>query len=76
MERIEVISYSGYRGEESPRLFIIHGESIEVRKILKMWVEEGYETRERKRFFRVRGSDGYEHTIYYDEKAMEWFLSI
>ncbi|MEW6409565.1 MAG: hypothetical protein AB1488_05570 [Nitrospirota bacterium] len=57
---IEVISYSGYRGEESPKAFILHGESIEVIEILKMWIEESSETRESKRFFKVRGSDGYE----------------
>lgn len=74
-ERIEVIAYSSYRGEESPRAFILHGEKIEVIEILGMWIEEGFENRVRKRFFEVKGSDGYTHKIYRDEKAMEWFYT-
>ena len=72
-ERIEVIAYSGYRGEETPRIILLHGERIEVIEILSQWVEEGSKNRTRKRFYRVRGNDGLIHRIYYDEKAMEWF---
>ncbi len=75
-EKIKVIAYSGYRGEETPRSLILHNEKIEVLVILNMWIEEGLEDRERKRFFRVKGSDGKTHKIYYDEKAMEWFFRI
>jgi hypothetical protein len=35
-ERIEVIAYSGYRGEETPRAMILHNEKIEVVEILSM----------------------------------------
>lgn len=72
---IEVIAYSGYKAEESPRFFYLEQEKIEVLRILRMWVEEGIEDRRRKRFFRVRASDGYTHTLYYDEGARRWFLS-
>ncbi|MBM4136084.1 MAG: hypothetical protein FJ241_04545 [Nitrospira sp.] len=71
--KIEVISYSGYKGEESPRSISIDGEKIEIIEILKMWIEEDA-GRVRKRFFRVKGSDRYIHTLYYDEKLMNWFL--
>lgn len=74
-ERIEVIAYSSYRGEESPRVFIFHGEKIEVIEILNMWIEEGIEDKARKRFFKVKGSDGYMHKLYYAEKTMEWFYT-
>lgn len=74
-KRVEVISYAGHKGEEIPRSFIIDGENVEVLEILRMWLEEGYESRERRRFFRVRGSDGYLHTLYFDEKSREWFLA-
>jgi hypothetical protein len=33
-ERIQVIAYSGYRGEETPRAIIHHDEKIEVIDIL------------------------------------------
>jgi len=74
-ERIEVIAYSSYRGEESPGVFILHGEKIEVAGILNMWIEEGIEDKTRKRLFKVRGSDGYMHKLYYAEKTMEWFYT-
>jgi len=72
-EKIEVIAYSGYRGEETPRAIILHGERIVVIEILKQWIEEKLDERERKRFYQVKGSDGILHRIYYDEKTMEWF---
>ena len=72
-EKIEVIAYSGYRGEEIPRAMIIRDKKIEVKEILKRWVEEGAGDRERKRFFRVKGKDGFEHKIYFREGSMEWF---
>jgi len=71
-----VITYSGYRGEETPRFILIHDEKIEVVAILDMWVEEGLKDRVRKRVFRVKGSDGKTHKIYYDEKGMEWFYIV
>ncbi len=71
--KIEVKAYSGYRGEESPRSFLVDGEEIDILAVADMWVEEGTEKRERKRYFKVKGSDGNVHTIYYDQELMEWF---
>jgi hypothetical protein len=72
-ERIEVIAYSGYRGEESPRIILSHGKRIEVIEILSQWIEEQPENRERKRFFKIRDNDAALRMIYYDEKLTEWF---
>ena len=72
-EKIEVIAYSGYRGEETPRTILLHGERIEVFEILRQWIEEKSGDRARKRFYQVKGSDGNLYMIYFDEKAMEWF---
>ena len=72
-EKIEVIAYSGYRGEQTTRAMIFQNKKIEVLDILSQWGEEGIEDRTRRRFFKVKGSDGDAHTIYYDEKVMEWF---
>jgi nucleoside-triphosphatase len=72
-EKIEVIAYSGYRDEEAPRTILFHGERIEVIEILKRWIEEISEVRSRKRFFKIKGSDGAVYLIYYDEKVMGWF---
>jgi hypothetical protein len=72
-ERIEVIAYSGYRGEETPRTILLNWKRIEVVEILRQWVEERSDNRKTRRFYQIRGSDGGLYTIYYDEKSMEWF---
>lgn len=73
-EKIEVKAYAGSRGEEIPRSFQLHNESIEVVSIIARWLEESITGRKRKRFFKVQGSDGYVHTVYYDETEKAWFL--
>ena len=73
-EKIGVIAYSGYRGEETPRRIILHGDLIEVVEILDRWVEEESVDRTTKRFFRVKGSEGTIHKIHYDNGKLEWFL--
>jgi hypothetical protein len=75
-EKIKVIAYSGYRGEESPRVFILHNEEIEIIEILSTWIEEDIKNKARKRFFKVKGNNGYTYKMYYDEKAKEWFLAV
>ena len=74
-ERIEVIAYSGYRGEETPRAILLNEKRIDVVEILRQWVEERSATRKTRRFYQIRGSDENLYTIYYDEKSMEWFHS-
>jgi hypothetical protein len=71
-KRIEVITYSGYRGEERPKAFFLHDTRIEVMEILNMWIEEEIDKKARRRIFKVRGSDRNIHEIYCDEKTLEW----
>lgn len=73
-EKIHVISYSGYKGDEMPRAFVLYGEMINVVEILNMWIEETHKDKQRKRFFEVRGSDGYKYKIFCDVKTRDWFL--
>ncbi len=73
-EKIIVTAYCGSRSEELPRSFVLRSERIEVAQILDMWIGEGSEAGSRKRFFKVRGSDGFVHKIFYDETALEWFI--
>ena len=72
-EGIEVIAYSGHRGEETPRTILFRWKRIEVIEILKQWIEERFGSRNTRRFYQVKGSDGNLYTIYYDEESMEWF---
>ncbi len=74
-ERIKVVAYSGYQGEETPRSFVLQDKEIKISKILSVWIEESLEDKVRKRFFKVKGIDGYGYKIYYDEEAKEWFLT-
>jgi hypothetical protein len=42
--------------------------------ILRKWIEEEERDRKQKRFFTVKGSDGFIHTLYHhDPEAEEWF---
>jgi hypothetical protein len=72
---IDVVCYAGHRGEESPRSFMLGDEKIEVTAITKEWIEESAADRTRKRFFKVRGDDGFTYTLYYDEGVSAWFLT-
>ena len=72
--KIDVIAYSGYRGEESPRAFYLGDERIDIVAVERTWIEENREDKVRRRYFRVKGSDSYIHTIYYEDHADQWFL--
>jgi hypothetical protein len=72
-EKVCVMAYSGYRGEETPKAFMLGGKRIEVVEIQKRWIEEATGDRATKRFFEVKGSDGGIHKIFYDEKTAEWY---
>ena len=73
-ERIEVKSYSGYRSDETPRSFTVGNKEIRVSAIVDIWVEEGSLDRMRKRFFKVKGSDGLIYRLFLDEATQEWFV--
>jgi hypothetical protein len=73
IERIDVITYAGRKGDERPKTFILRGLRIDVVEIIERWIEEGSEDRVRKRYFKVTGSDGNTHRIYYDEDDLEWY---
>ena len=71
-ERIEVTAYAGYRGEESPRVLLLDGARVEVRRVLDQWTEEAADTRKKRRCFKVEGSDFRTHVVCYDEGKMAW----
>jgi len=73
--KIDVGSYAGYQGEESPRVFFAHGEKITVLQVLEMWIEEAATERTRKRFFLLKGSDGLVHKLYRDIGSDQWFYT-
>ena len=72
-EKVEVAAYSGYRGEEIPRVFKWRGMKVEVSEILSRWIEEGVGDRDTKRGFRLIGKNGISYSLIYDEQTQEWF---
>jgi hypothetical protein len=72
-EKVEVVAYSGYRGEETPRLFKWRGARVEVAEVRSRWIEEGLGTRDTKRGFRLLGTDGIAYCLICDERTQEWF---
>ena len=76
MERrkIEVTAYAGQRSGESPRSFVLEGKEIVVAEIVSRWVEESAEDRRQRRFFRVKGDDGFIYLLSYIEQTGEWYL--
>lgn len=74
-EQIEVISYSGNKGDERPLTFNHRGLRIDVLEIPEQWIEEGLVDKVRKRYYRVKGSDGNTHRLYYDENSLQWYYA-
>ena len=72
-EKIKVDAYSSYRGEETPREFILHGNKVGGVEIVSAWIEQGTGYKPIKRFFEIKGNDGSIHKIHYDEDKKEWF---
>ena len=72
--RVEVTAYAGYRSGESPRSFVLEGKRIIVAEIVGRWIEESAEDRHQKRFFRIKGDDGFIYLLSYIEQTGEWFL--
>jgi hypothetical protein len=75
VEQIDVVSYSGHKGDERPVTIILRGLRIDIAEILDRWIEEGFQDRVRKRYIRAKGSDGNTHRIYYDENVVKWFYT-
>jgi hypothetical protein len=75
-EKVEVIAYSGYRGEEVPRVFHWRGMKVEVSEIRSRWIEEGIEERDTRRGFKLTGTDGVSYCLIYDERTQEWFCEM
>lgn len=66
--RLEVDAYAGYKGEETPRAFILEGVRVEVEEILERWYTE------RHSLFKVRGSDNRRYVLRYDNETLLWEL--
>ncbi len=74
-EPIDVITYAGRKGDERPETFMLRGLRIDVREILERRIEEGCRDRIRRRYYRIRGSDGIRYELFQEESTGAWFLA-
>jgi hypothetical protein len=72
-EKVEVVAYSGYRGEEIPRAFKWRGTKVGVVEIWSRWTGEGVGDRDTRRGFRLIGTDGIAYSLTCDEQTQEWY---
>jgi len=72
--KAEVTAYEGYRSGEQPRSFVLEGKKIAVSGIVSQWVGESVQDNQQRRFFRVKGDDGFTYLLSYDEQTGEWYL--
>jgi len=68
LSHFRVEAYAGYKGEETPRAFMLDGRHLLVREILERWYTETHLC------FRLRASDGYCYVLRYDLRDEEWEL--
>lgn len=69
-EKLRVISYAGYRAEESPVRFFLGNRKIEVQEVIDRWMGPDY------RYFKVRGDDGARYILRHDNAADNWELTL
>jgi hypothetical protein len=73
-KKITVTAYAGYRGEETPRRFVLDSQVFEVVEVVERALEEGARDSVRRRLFRVRTDDGRLYRLCHDETSDAWFL--
>lgn len=66
---IKVESYSGYRGEETPRYLLTEGRKIRIKKILDRWLAPDH------RYFKIIDDDDALYIIRHDQKSWKWELT-
>lgn len=67
---ISVDCYAGYRGEETPRSFLLRERKIEVVEVIDRWLAPDH------RYFKVRGDDGSTYIIRHDVVRDQWQLTL
>ncbi|MFQ5533412.1 MAG: hypothetical protein ACE5EM_01125 [Sphingomonadales bacterium] len=68
MKNIRVECYAGYRGEQTPRRFILGDQPVEIAEIVDCWLAPDH------RYFKVRSRKGSEFLLRHDEVTGQWDL--
>ena len=67
---ISVDCYADYRGEETPRRFLLQERKIEVVEVVDRWLAPDH------RYFKIRGDDGSIYIIRHDVVRDQWQLTL
>jgi hypothetical protein len=68
--RIHVVTYAGYRADESPRAFSLGARRVEIVEELDRWLDPEH------RYFKVRGDDGDTYILRYDVPSDAWEVTL
>ena len=68
--KVRVVCYEGYKGEETPRAFLLGERRVEVICVLGRWREEDHE------YVKLDGSDGARYIFRYDRSRDEWKIQM
>jgi hypothetical protein len=66
--RIRVESYSGYRGEETPRVILMSTYKVAVKEMIDRWRGPDH------RYFKIIGDDNATYIIRHDTATWVWEL--
>jgi hypothetical protein len=66
MNEIRVQCYSGYRADQRPERFTLHGRQFEIDEVEDQWYSPGAI------YFRVRARDGNYYVLRHDEGQDFW----
>jgi hypothetical protein len=69
MLSLNVESYAGYRGEETPRRIRFGARTVEVVEIIDRWHGPDH------RYFKIKGSDGAIYILRHDVPRGGWELT-
>lgn len=65
---LSVNTYSGYKGEKTPRSFTLEGHTLHVQHVIDRWYSETHS------YFRVKASDGQRYVLRLDLDEDSWEL--
>ena len=68
LAHVTVEAYAGYKGEETPRAFMVEGSRLLVSEIVARWYTETHS------YFRISASDQHRYVLRYDLDNMSWEL--
>jgi hypothetical protein len=67
--QLKVSCYAGYKGEETPREFVLGDNHIRIEQIIDRWLSPNH------RYFKLIGDDGNTYIIRHDIETYTWELT-